>query len=422
MRVRIYTIIAALAALSITPASAIATPGKAKLRFTAATFAVAENGGTAHLTVTRSARNGKAHSSTNSTVSAAYSTSNGTAIAGTDYTAVRGRVSFPACAGGNPAATDPCLRQTIDIPVADDAVIDGNKSLKVSLNSPSRNAVVVNPQKGTLTIADNEGPNTISFDQPDYKVWELGPQVEIHVIRSGAGISGSSSVDFSTADDSATAPSDYTSQSRTLTFAAGEVEKTVLVDVADDTVVEPTEAFNVNLSGATAGTAVATASEAVTILDDDTPSVAHLTIDATPNPVGEGSDTTVTVSRTGGIDSPASVDYSTLAQTAAANVDFSAIADTLSFDPGDSSQSFTVPTLSDSLQEADETFDVTLGNALPAGTVLDASSTTITIGDDDPLPTVAAGGSTTSGSTVIFDVQLSNPTTHDVTVVYVITD
>src|SRR6478609_6724578 len=120
MRVRIYTIVAAVAALAITPASAIAAPGKAKLRFTATTFAVAENGATAHLTVTRSARNGKSHSSTNTTVSAAYSTSNGTAVAGVDYTATRGRVSFPPCSGGNPAATDPCLRQTINVPIADD--------------------------------------------------------------------------------------------------------------------------------------------------------------------------------------------------------------------------------------------------------------------------------------------------------------
>src|SRR3954454_11863627 len=208
MRVRSLTIIVALVALALVPSNAFAGAPKSKLRFGATSFAVAENGGTATVTVTRAPRNGKAHSGTNSIVSVGFSTANGSAVAGTDYTATSGRVTFPACSG-SPAATDPCLRQTIAIPITDDSVVDGNKTVRLSLTTPSRNAVVVNPQKATLTIADNEGPSHISFDATDYKVWELGPSVEIHVIRSGAGISGSSAVDFATADGTAQSPGDY---------------------------------------------------------------------------------------------------------------------------------------------------------------------------------------------------------------------
>lgn len=421
MRVRSLTICVALVALAIVPSNAFAGAPKAKLRFGATSFAIAENAGTATVAVTRAPRNGKAHSGTNSTASVAFSTSNGSAVAGTDYTATSGRLTFPACSG-SPAATDPCMRQTISVPITDDSAVDGNKTIRLSLTSPSRNAVVVNPQKATLTIADNEGPSRISFDATDYRVWELGPSVEIHVIRSGAGISGSSAVDFATADGTAHAPGDYTAQSSTLSFAPGEVDKTVLVNITDDTIVEPSETFNVNLSNATGGATIDTPTAPVTILDDDAVVPAHLALDATTYSINEGGDLTVTVNRTNAVDGPVSVDYATIAQTAGADVDFAAAADTLDFDPGDTSQSFTISTLADSLHEGDETFGLALSNAVPSGTLIDTGNATVTIADDDPVPTISAGSATASGGNVDFVIQLSNPTTQDVTVTYVITD
>ncbi|MEF8709214.1 MAG: Calx-beta domain-containing protein [Candidatus Accumulibacter propinquus] len=46
--------------------------------------------------------------------------------------------------------------------------------------------------------------------------------------------------------------SDYVGQSGSLTFAAGEMVKTVRVTIANDTAVEPTENFTLYLSGASA--------------------------------------------------------------------------------------------------------------------------------------------------------------------------
>src|SRR4051794_10270837 len=164
-------ITAALIALLVPVSAAQAGPAKAKVRFGATAFAVAENGGSAAVTVTRSARNGKSKSAVNNIVTVGYTTSNGTAVAGTDYTTASGRLSFPAC-GPSPAATDPCLVQTTHVAINDDDLVNGNRTVKLALTSPSRNAVVVNPQKATLTIADNEGPNRVTFDAADYKVWE----------------------------------------------------------------------------------------------------------------------------------------------------------------------------------------------------------------------------------------------------------
>ena len=67
-------------------------------------------------------------------------------------------------------------------------------------------------------------------------------------------------VDYATADDTATAGTDYTAQTGQLTFAVGETVKTITVAVTGDTLVEEYETFTVTLSnpvGAELGRATA---------------------------------------------------------------------------------------------------------------------------------------------------------------------
>src|SRR3954465_6982987 len=162
MTKKLLIALTALAVLVPSRSAQAASP-KSKPRFDASSTAVAENAGVAHVAVTRSPRTGKSKSGTNTVVSVAFASSNGTAVAGSDYTAVSGRLTFPACSGAV-QPSNPCLRQVIDIPITDDAVVDGNKTVKLALTSPTRNAVVTSPQKTVLTIADNEGPNRITLD------------------------------------------------------------------------------------------------------------------------------------------------------------------------------------------------------------------------------------------------------------------
>lgn len=241
------------------------------------------------------------------------------------------------------------------------------------------------------------------------------------MIRSGAGIGGSPTVDFSTGDGSAHAPGDYTAKTSTLSYAAGEVEKIVLVDITDDDTAEPSESFDVKLANPSAGATVGRPSAPVTITDDDS-AASQVGFEVSSYRVAEGGDVTVTVARTGKVSSAVSVDYVTIAQSAGADVDYLSGADTLDFDPGDVSQSFDIPLVADSLHEGDEAFVVNLANQLPAGTTLGLAGTTVTIADDDPQPTISAGGASSDGGSVSFDIHLSNPTTETVTVTYVITD
>jgi hypothetical protein len=75
-------------------------------------------------------------------------------------------------------------------------------------------------------------------------------------------------VNFATADATATAGSDYMATSGTLTFTPGQTSRTITVNVNGDTAVEPTESFVVNLSAPTNAT-IAVAQGVGTIINDD---------------------------------------------------------------------------------------------------------------------------------------------------------
>src|SRR5262249_30541930 len=84
------------------------------------------------------------------------------------------------------------------------------------------------------------------------------------------GTSGAVSVHYATSDGTATAGSDYTAASGTLTFADGEASKTFTVTVLDDTLVEGNETVTLTLSNPTGGATLGSpASVVFTIVDND---------------------------------------------------------------------------------------------------------------------------------------------------------
>ncbi|MCB8947377.1 MAG: CSLREA domain-containing protein [Ardenticatenaceae bacterium] len=83
------------------------------------------------------------------------------------------------------------------------------------------------------------------------------------------------------------------------------------------------------------------------------------------------------------------VEFATTAQTALEEVDYAAVADTLSFDPGETTKTVSVPVLGDLLDEPDETFIVTLSN--PVMAFLADGEGVGTIVDNDPLPALSIG-------------------------------
>jgi Zn-dependent metalloprotease len=110
------------------------------LQFSSAAYSVGENGGTADITVTRASGNLGA-------VSIAYTTSDGTASDGTDYTLSSGTLTW-----NNGDATD----KTISVPITDDTDEESNETVNLTLSNPQGGATLGTPGAAVLTITDND--------------------------------------------------------------------------------------------------------------------------------------------------------------------------------------------------------------------------------------------------------------------------
>src|SRR6185436_2800878 len=91
----------------------------------------------------------------------------------------------------------------------------------------------------------------------------------VKVTRTG-DVSSALSVNYSTADGTAIAGSDYTAASGTLNFAPGELSKTVFISIIDDNLFENAdETFTFNLSNPTGGALLTSPTSTITIIDNE---------------------------------------------------------------------------------------------------------------------------------------------------------
>ena len=347
-------------------------PQPGQFRFSNATYSVTENGGQITITVQRI--NGS-----DGAVSVNYATSNGSATAGSDYTAAAGTLNF----------TNGETSKTFTIAITDDASFEGNETVNLALTSPTGGATLGSPASAVLTITDNEvaQPGQFQFSSATYSVNENGGQVTLTVNRVN-GSDGAVGVNYATANGSATAGSDYTAASGTLNFANGETTKTFTVTISDDVVLEGNETLTVALTSPTGGATLGNpSSTTVTIVDNETPQPGQFQFNNAIYSVGEGGgQITITVTRTGGSDGAASVNYATSNGSATAGSDYNAAAGTLNFANGETSKTFTITITDDSLFEGNETVNLALTNPTGGATLGSPTTATLTIMENDPQP------------------------------------
>lgn len=198
------------------------------------------------------------------------------------------------------------------------------------------------------------------------------------------------SVNYATANGSATAGSDFTAANGTLTFAPGETSKTVAVDVIGDLAFEANETFSLLLSGVSTNATITSPSAVGTITNDD--QQAAVSLEITSVSALEGSGTflfTVTLSQA--TTSKVSVRFATANGTAIAGRtgDYTATSGTLTFNPGETSKTIAVAVRNDAVVEADETFFVDLSRASGATIAVGRGTGTI-VNDDGALATQRA--------------------------------
>ena len=118
-------------------------------------------------------------------------------------------------------------------------------------------------------LATFTGPGSFLFLPPNVSVAEGAGLVTLTVERH-LGSTGAVSVNYATSNGTATAGSDYTATSGTLSWADGEIgPKSFTVNISQDGILEGRETFTATLSGTTGGAAIAAATATVAILDDD---------------------------------------------------------------------------------------------------------------------------------------------------------
>jgi glucose/arabinose dehydrogenase len=112
-------------------------------------------------------------------------------------------------------------------------------------------------------------PGVIALQTSNVSVNENAGTAVINVVRTG-GSDGIVRVDYATQAGTATAGSDYTTGTGTLTFADGETTKAIVVPIINDSLVESTESFNVTIDNVTGGaTLLVPRTATVTIIDDE---------------------------------------------------------------------------------------------------------------------------------------------------------
>ena len=189
-------------------------------------------------------------------VSVAYASGGATATAGVDFTATSGTLTIPAGV----------TTGTITVPVLGDVLDEVNETFAVVLSSPV-NATIAAPT-GVATIADDDAAPTLAISDVSVAEGNAGTTGATFAVTLSAVSGQTVAVAYATANGTASAGSDFTATSGTLTFAAGVTAQTISVPVLGDLVAEPNETFTVLLTGP-ANASIGDGSGLGTVTNDD---------------------------------------------------------------------------------------------------------------------------------------------------------
>ena len=289
-------------------------------------------------------------------------TADGTAVAGQDYPATSYTLTIPIRGQAS----------TLTLPLLADTLYEADETFTIHLtpHGMSLPHTVI-----TVTILNDDAPP--AFSGVGVMVTE-GETAEV-VLQLDTESGLPASLSYATADDSALAEQDYTPISGTIAIPAGQTAVTLTMPTLDNGLNQPERGFLLHLSDPAHAT-IATSPLAITIMDDD-PEPSLTVADVTVNE-GETAVVTLTLSAPSGYEGR--VDVATADGSAIAPDDYQPIATSVVFPAGTLTQTVTIVTLLDGLNESPETFTLELSN--PQHATLAASQAIVTIADNDDEP------------------------------------
>ena len=219
------------------------------MQLSASTYSVAQSAGSVTIQVVRS-------SGSSGAASVSYATSDGTALAGTNYTAASGTLSWSS---GDSAA------KTFSVSLSA-TPFTGSKTLNVALSNAS-GADVGLPANAVITITGSgaaAAPGTVALSGSTMSAAQSAGSVTLSVSRSG-GSSGAASVKYATSNGTAVSGTNYTAANGTLNWAAGDAAAKTFSVTLSSTAFSGSKNFTVTLSAASGATLGSPASAVVTI-------------------------------------------------------------------------------------------------------------------------------------------------------------
>ena len=212
------------------------------------------------------------------TVTVDYATVDGSATAGADYTEASGKITFEP---GN-------TRKEFTIDTVDDDIFEKLEVFDLRLSNPVNTELARTERR--YSISDNDSPPTITM--PNASAGE-GSDVAFTVTLSDA-IGSDLEIDYTTADVTATAGTDYTAapDMAQVVIPAGQTTATIRIATTGDSVDEDNETFTLTLTRTNTGRITLPGAATGTITDDDTRGV---TVDPTELHVPENRNATYTV-------------------------------------------------------------------------------------------------------------------------------
>jgi autotransporter-associated beta strand protein len=257
-----------------------------------------------------------------------------------------------------------------------------------------------------------EPPGSIRLTSASHVVGDVGGTLTItaeRIINSG----GIVSVDFNTADGSASAGADYVAANGTLTWADHESgAKTFEITILDDNTPEPDETFEIQLGNPTGGAALATPANATVTITERPGFLGFSTAAST---AGEESGNIIfVVQRTGGKTGAVSATFSTVNGTALAGTHYTPTSGNLNWADGDTSpRQISVPIINNPTFGSNKTFAVQLADLTGGALPLLLTTNATLINDDPPVLTITRPASASFPVAPNGNVQFSGTVNED---------
>ncbi|APQ17871.1 hypothetical protein A9200_02880 [Maribacter hydrothermalis] len=333
---------------------------------------------------------------------------------------------------GNASFANGASVSNINILPNQDALVEGNETVVITLNSVSSSSYEIGPlNTDTVTIVDDDlfTATITATDNVAEEATTVTNTGTFTISLDAINNTGSPVVVGYTVGGTASSGTDYTALSGSVSFANGQQSRTVTITPINDNSVENPETVIVNLStgaGYELG-ATATRTATVTINDTDTFTASVVSSTATSNesPVTNGV-FTVSLNSTNTTGSPVTVNYN-VTGTATAGIDYNTLSGSVAIANGASTGTVNVVPINDTTIETNETVILTLATS-PNYTVGTPNSANVTIVSDDVnIARITASDATAAESngavaTGEFTVSLSAPnnTGSSITINYVV--